>query len=50
MLNDEICELRNKLNDSIISGVDYNVTYNLSIQLDELISTYYKNSEINEVY
>ena len=27
MLNDEICKLREKLNNSIINGEDYDVTY-----------------------
>ena len=42
MLNDEICKLRDKLNESIISGQDYSVTYKLSIELDELIAKFYK--------
>ncbi len=42
MLNDEICKLRNKLNESIISGNDYSVTYQLSIELDELIAQFYR--------
>jgi len=42
MLNEEICELREKLNESIINGDDYTVTYKLSIELDELIAKYYK--------
>lgn len=42
MLNDEICKLRNKLNESIASGQDYSIVYQLSIQLDELIAEYYK--------
>ena len=44
MLNDEICKLREKLNESIISGQDYTVTYKLSIELDELIAKYYRKS------
>lgn len=43
MLNDEICKLRNKLNESIASGEDYSVVYQLSIELDELIAEYYRN-------
>ena len=43
MLNDEICSLREKLNNSIISGQDYSVTYKLSVELDELIAQFYKN-------
>ena len=42
MLNDEICKLRNKLNDSIVSGEDYAIVYQLSIELDELIAEYYR--------
>ncbi len=44
MLNDEICKLREELNESIIEGVDYNITYKLSVELDELIAKYYKNN------
>ena len=45
MLLDQICELRDKLNKSILTE-DYRVTYELSIQLDELITQYYsQNSE-----
>ena len=48
MLNDEICDLRNKLNKSIISGDDYKVTYELSIKLDELIAKYYRKNKIKK--
>ena len=48
MLNDEICKLREKLNESIITGQDYMVTYKLSIELDELIAEYYRKSKIIE--
>ena len=30
MLNDEICKLRERLNDSIINDEDYNITYQIS--------------------
>ena len=43
MLNEEICKLRDKLNKSIEQGDDYDVTYKLSVELDELIASYYKN-------
>ena len=43
MLNDEICKLRDKLNKSIEQGDDYNITYQLSVELDELIAQYYDN-------
>ncbi len=49
MLNDEICELRNKLNRSIERGDDYSVIYQLSIELDELIAKHYKESKNNNV-
>lgn len=44
MLNEEICKLRERLNESIITGQDYTVTYKLSIELDELIAKYYRKS------
>lgn len=49
MLNDEICKLRDKLNKSIENGEDYEVTYKLSIELDELIAQYYKIGADNTV-
>jgi hypothetical protein len=48
MLNDEICKLREKLNESIITGQDYTITYKLSVELDELIAEYYRKSSTNE--
>ena len=42
MLNDEICKLREKLNNSIINGEDYEKTYKISVKLDQLIAEYYK--------
>lgn len=41
MINDEICELRDKLNKSIENGEDYSVIYDLSSKLDELIAKFY---------
>lgn len=41
MLNDEICKLREKLNNSILNGEDYSITYQISVELDELIAKYY---------
>lgn len=46
MLNEEICKLRNKLNKSIENNDDYSVTYQLSIELDELIAQYYRKSKV----
>ena len=45
MLNEEICKLRDKLNESIVSGQDYSITYKLSVELDELIAKYYRKSK-----
>lgn len=47
MLNEEICELRNKLNKSIENNDDYAITYQLSIELDELIAQYYRDLRVN---
>ena len=45
MLNDEICKLRDKLNESIVTGQYYSIIYQLSIELDELIAKYYRETE-----
>ena len=45
MLNEEICKLRNKLNESIVTGKDYSIIYQLSIELDELIAEYYRRNK-----
>ena len=45
MLNEEICELRDKLNKSIENNDDYSVTYKLSVELDKLIAKYYESSQ-----
>lgn len=50
MLDEEICKLREQLNESIINGKDYSVTYKLSIELDELIARYYKEKSQNPNY
>lgn len=41
MLEEEIKKLREKLNISIANDEKYEIIYNLSIQLDELITKYY---------
>lgn len=48
MLNDEICKLRDKLNESIVTGQDYSIIYQLSIELDELIAKYYREIELSK--
>lgn len=48
MLDEEICKLRDKLNKSIEQGNDYNVTYQLSVELDELIAKYYEELKNNK--
>ena len=50
MLNDKICNLREKLDESIRKNLDYSIIYQLSIELDELIAQYYmetKNTKNN---
>lgn len=42
MLDEKICNLREKLNNSIIEGKDYKIIYQLSVELDELIAQYYR--------
>ncbi len=42
MLNDEICKLRDELNKSIESGEKYEKIYEISTNLDRLISKFYK--------
>lgn len=43
MLNDEILELRRKLDESVKNNKNSKETYELSIKLDKLISEYYKD-------
>lgn len=43
MLDDKICELRNKLNKSISEGEDYSIIYQISVELDELIAKFYES-------
>ena len=47
MLDEEILELRRKLDESIIKEKNYKKTYRLSIKLDELITEYY-NKKLKE--
>lgn len=41
MLDEEILELRRKLDESITKEKNYDKTYRLSIELDKLITKYY---------
>lgn len=47
MLEDEIREARERLNESIITGQDYEEIYRLSVELDELIARYYLEEDKN---
>ncbi len=40
----DINNLRKKLNESIKNNEDYSIIYDLSIQLDDLISQYYREN------
>ena len=45
MLDEKICKLREELNNSIVNGKDYSVTYKISVELDELIAQYYMQNK-----
>ena len=45
MIDDKICELRDKLNKSIIDGEDYGIIYKISVELDDLIAEEYYREE-----
>ncbi|MBQ3145578.1 MAG: Spo0E family sporulation regulatory protein-aspartic acid phosphatase [Clostridia bacterium] len=47
MLDQEILELRRKLDESVANEKDYAKTYRLSIELDQLITQYY-NKKLNK--
>lgn len=47
MLNEEICNLRDRLNESILNRNDYSIIYQLSIELDVLIAKHYQEEIIN---
>ena len=49
MLDEEILELRRKLNESITKENDYDKTYKLSIELDKLITQYYNKKLKNKI-
>ena len=45
MLNDEICKLREKLNESIIQKESYDKILKISIELDQLIAQHYSKKQ-----
>lgn len=45
MIDEKICILREKLNNSIQNGDDYEVIYEISVELDNLIAEFYRNEE-----
>ena len=47
MLNDEICNLRDKLNKSIEENASYDEIYKLSVELDQLIAKFYRIKPTN---
>ena len=47
MIDEEILELRRKLDESIIKEKNYEKTYKLSVELDDLITKYYNSKIIN---
>ncbi len=46
MLNNEINDLREKLDNAILKNEDYSIIYKISTQLDELITKYYRDSKL----
>lgn len=45
MINDEIRKKREELNKSIELGKSYDEIYQISVELDELITKYYKSKK-----
>ena len=45
MIEEEIRKIRDKLNKSIKDDENYEIIYNLSIELDKLIIKYYKKQK-----
>jgi len=45
MLNDEIRKKREELNKSIEENKNYDYIYRISVELDELIAKYYRESQ-----
>lgn len=50
MVDEEILELRRKLNKSITEEKDYTHIYTISLELDELIARYYNKKIKKRIY
>ena len=50
MVDEEILELRRKLNERITKEKDYTYIYTLSLELDELIARYYNKKIRTRIY
>ena len=48
MLEEKIIKKRKELNESIEKEKDYDITYKLSIELDDLISQFYDETKENK--
>lgn len=48
MLEEKIIKKRKELNESIEKNKDYDTTYKLSIELDDLISQFYEEAKENK--
>lgn len=48
MLEEKIIKKRKELNESIEKEKDYDITYKLSIELDDLISQFYEETKENK--
>ena len=46
MLNNQINELREKLDNAMLRNEDYSIIYKISVQLDELIAKYYRETKV----
>ena len=49
MLEEEISKKRKELNESIEKNRNYDITYKLSIELDDLIAEFYKKTQKEKI-
>lgn len=49
-LDEKICNLRKKLDNSISNNESYDKIYKISLQLDELIAEYYRKEAFKNKY